>query len=266
MTAEPKEKNEVRNYEEPIYGGDVIDGVKSFFPGLVEEHHTRTEELRRKRESELSALSKDERYSEDYTKIESQKIKSDYNALIEAEEVNHRARIQNSLSELRAEEEKIIYADDEEEGAFRNLLIEAKTSIRDAVLTDDKVSRKLALETAVNLRKIAQIEEQRELTEQIRHYPLEAIEKYKTALAENNTRLINYFESVWPTVKLKTNPLAVGDMEKDSASMQVIEDKFTKLRNARLKKLSDRLRPVTQKKNALQLYLNNLELAKSMRR
>ena len=66
---------------------------------------------------------------------------------------------------MRAEEEKIIYADDEEEGAFRNLLIEAKTSIRDAVLTDDRVSRKLALETAVNLRKIAQIEEQRELTE-----------------------------------------------------------------------------------------------------
>ena len=112
MTAEPKEKNEVRNYEEPIYGGDVIDGVKSFFPGLVEEHHTRTEELRRKRESELSALSKDERYSEDYTKIESKKIKSDYTALIESEEAKHRAVIQNSLSELRAEEEKIIYADD----------------------------------------------------------------------------------------------------------------------------------------------------------
>ena len=134
------------------------------------------------------------------------------------------------------------------------------------MLTDDKVSRKLALETAMNLRKIAQIEEQRELTKQIRHYPLEAIEKYKTALAENNTRLINYFESVWPTVKLKSNPLAVGDMEKDSASMQVIENKFRKLRDARLKKLSDRLGPVTRKKNALQVYLNNLELANSMKR
>ena len=266
MTTEPKEKMEVRNHEEPIYGGDVISGVKSFFPGLVEEHHARTEELRSKRENELTALSKDERYSDDYRKIESQKIKSDYSVLIETEEANHRATIQNTLSGLRAEEENIIYADDEEEGAFRNLLKEANTSIMDAVLTDDRVSRKLALETAVNLRKIAQIEEQRELTKQIRHYPLEAIEKYKIALAENNTRLINYFESVWPTVKLKSNPLAVGDMEKDSASMQVIEESFTKLRNARLKKLSDRLSPVTQKKNTLQLYLNNLELAKAMRR
>lgn len=266
MTTEPKEKIEVSKYEEPIYGGDVISGVKSLFPGLVENHHARTEELRLKRESELSALSKDERYSEEYTKIESEKIKSDFNSLFEAEEAKHLAQIQNSLKELRAEEQSVIYADDEEEGAYQNLLKEAKTSIRDAVLTDDKVSRKLALETAMNLRKIAQIEEQRELTKQIRHYPLEALEKYKTALAENNTRLINYFESVWPTVNVKTNPLAVGDREKDSASMQVIEESFNKLRDARLKKLSDRLGPVTQKKNALQLYLNNLELALSMRR
>ena len=266
MTTEPKEKIEVSLQEEPIYGGDIISGVKSLFPGLLEEHQKRTEELRLERDSDLSALSKDERYSEDYRKIESRKIKSDYNSLIEAEKAKHRAAIQNSLTALRAEEQSIIYADDEEEGAYRNLLKEAQTSIRDAVLTDDKVSRKLALETAMNLRKIAQIEEQREVTKQIRHYPLEAIEKYKTALAENNTRLINYFESVWPTVKLKSNPLAVGDMEKDSASMQVIEDKFRKLRDARLKKLSDRLEPVTRKKNALQVYLNNLELANSMRR
>lgn len=266
MTTEPKEKIGVTGQEEPIYGGDVISGVKSLFPGLVEEHHARTEELRVKRENELSALSKDERYSEEYTKIESEKIKSDFNALVEAEETKHRTLVQYNLTELRAEEQSVIYADDEEEGAYQNLLKEAKTSIRDAVLTDDKVSRKLALETAMNLRKIAQIEEQRELTKQIRHYPLEALEKYKTALVENNTRLINYFESVWPTVKVKTNPLAVGDMEKDSASMQVIESDFTKLRNARLKKLSDRLGPVTRKKNALQLYLNNLELARSMRR
>ncbi|MCH7496005.1 MAG: hypothetical protein IH825_07955 [Candidatus Marinimicrobia bacterium] len=266
MTAKPKEKIEVRNNHEPIYGGDVISGVKSLFPGLVEEHQTRTEELRHNRENELSALSKDERYSDDYQKVESERIKSDFNALIEAEGANHRARLQNSLKELRAEERSIIYADDEEEGAFRNLLKEAKTSIRDAVLTDDKVSRKLALETAVNMRKIAQIEEQRELTKQIRHYPLEALERYKTALAENNTRLINYFESVWPTVKVKTNPLAVGDMEKDNASMQVIEERFATLRDQRLKKLSDRLGPVTQKKNALQVYLNNLELADAMRR
>ena len=65
MATEPKEKIEVSKHEEPIYGGDVIDGVKNLFPGLVEEHHTRTEELRSKRASELSALSKDERYSED---------------------------------------------------------------------------------------------------------------------------------------------------------------------------------------------------------
>ncbi|MCH7886622.1 MAG: hypothetical protein IIA58_01500 [Candidatus Marinimicrobia bacterium] len=266
MTTEPKEKIGVTDQEEPIYGGDVISGVKSLFPGLVEEHHARTEELRVKRENELSALGKDERYSEEYTKMESEKIKSGFNSLFEAEEAKHLAQIQNSLRELRAEEQSVIYADDEEEGAYQKLLKEAKTSIRDAVLTDDKVSRKLALETAMNLRKIAQIEEQRELTKQIRHYPLEALETYKTALAENNTRLINYFESVWPTVKVKTNPLAVGDMEKDSASMQVIESDFTKLRDARLKKLSDRLGPVTQKKNALQLYLNNLELARSMRR
>ena len=266
MTAKPKEKIEVRNNDEPIYGGDVISGVKSLFPGLVEEHQARTEELRHKRENELSDLSKDERYSDDYLKIESEKIKSDFNALIEAEEVKHRTLLENNIKQLRTEERSVIYADDAEEGAYQNLLKEAKTSIRDAVLTDDKVSRKLALETAMNLRKIAQIEEQRELTKQIRHYPLEALEKYKTALAENNTRLINYFESVWPTVKVKTNPLAVGDMEKDSASMQVIEDNFTKLRDARLKKLSDRLGPLNQKKNALQLYINNLELAYAMRR
>ena len=266
MTAEPKEKIEVRQSDEPIYGGDVIDGVKSFFPGFVEEHHARKEEMMLKRENELSALSKDERYSDEYQKIESEKIKSEYNALIEAEEIKHLATIHNTLTQLCAEEQSVIYADDEEEGAFQELLKEAKTSIRDAVLTDDRVSRKLALETAMNLRKIAQIEERRELRKQIRHYPLEALEKYKTALAENNTRLINYFESVWPTVKLKSNPLAVGDMEKDNASMQVIEESFTKLRNARLKKLSDRLGPVTQKKNAMQIYLNNLELAKAMRR
>ena len=266
MTTEPKEKIEVTEHEEPIYGGDVISGVKSLFPGLVEEHHARTEELRLKREGELSSLRKDERYSDDYQKIESDKIKSDYNSLLEAEEAKHRAQIQNTLTELQAEVQSVIYADDEEEGAYQNLLKEAKTSIRDAVLTDDKISRKLALETAMNLRKIAQIEEQRELTKQIRHYPLEALEQYEAALAENNTRLINYFESVWPTVKVKTNPLAVGDMEKDNASMQVIEENFSKLRDARLKKLSGRLGPVTQKKNALQLYLNNLELAKSMRR
>ncbi len=266
MTTEPKEKIEVRKQDEPIYGEDVISGVKSLFPGLVEEHHARTEELRLKRESELSALSKDERYSDDYRKEESRQIKSDFNSRFEAEEAKHRTHVQNSLFELRAEEESIIYANDEEEGAFQNLLKEAKTSIRDAVLTDDRVSRKLALETAVNLRKIAQIEEQRELTKQIRHYPLEALEKYKTALAKNNTRLINYFESVWPTVKLKTNPLAVGDMAKDNASMQIIEESFKKLRNVRLKKLSEKLGPVTQKKNALQMYLNNLELAKAMRR
>ena len=122
MTAKPKEKIEVRNNHEPIYGGDVISGVKSLFPGLVEEHQTRTEELRHKRENELSALSKDERYSDDYLKIESEKIKSDFNALIEAEEVKHRTLLQNSITQLRAEERSVIHADDEEEGAYQNLL------------------------------------------------------------------------------------------------------------------------------------------------
>ena len=186
--------------------------------------------------------------------------------MIRKEESAHRSDIHNRIAESASEEQGIIYADDEEEASYRTLVNEAKNSIRDAVLTDDKISRKLALETAVNLRKIAQIEEQRELTKLIRHYPLEALEQYKSALSENKTRIINYFESVWPTVKAKTNPLAVGDMEKDSASMQTIEESFEKLRSMRLKNLKEKLGPVSTQKNALQMYLNDLELAESMRR
>ncbi len=118
----------------------------------------------------------------------------------------------------------------------------------------------------MNLRKIAQIEEQRELTKLIRHYPLEALDKYRKSLAENNTRLINYFESVWPTVKEKSNPLAVGDRKKDAAAMLGIEKNFEKLRDDRRNKLNDRLGPVRTQRNLLQLYLNDLELAAVMRK
>ena len=266
MAKKPEEKNEVVRIEEPVYGGDVISSVKKLLPGLVEEHHSKLEELRAKRDGEIESLDRDERYSSEFIKAETSRIKAEYNDLIRKEESAHRSDIHNRIAESASEEQGIIYADDEEEASYRTLVNEAKNSIRDAVLTDDKISRKLALETAVNLRKIAQIEEQRELTKLIRHYPLEALEQYKSALSENKTRIINYFESVWPTVKAKTNPLAVGDLEKDSASMQTIEESFEKLRSTRLKNLKDKLGPVSTQKNALQMYLNDLELAESMRR
>ena len=266
MAKKPEEKNEVVRIEEPVYGGDVISSVKKLLPGLLEEHHGKLEEFRAKRDGEIESLGSDERYSSGYVKEETSRIKAEYTDLIRQEESAHRADIHNRIAESITEEQSIIYADDEEEASHRTLVSEAKNSIRDAVLTEDRINRKLALETALNLRKIAQIEEQRELTKLIRHYPLEALEQYRSALSENKTRIINYFESVWPTVKAKTNPLAVGDMEKDSASMMTIEKNFEKLRSTRLKSLKDKLGPVSAQKNALQMYLNDLELAESMRR
>ena len=266
MAKKPEEKNEVVRIEEPVYGGDVISSVKKLLPGLLEEHHGKLKEFRTKRDGEIESLDTDERYSSGYVKEQTSRIKSEYTDLIRQEESAHRADIHNRIAESITEEQSIIYADDEEEASHRTLISEAKNSIRDAVLSEDRINRKLALETALNLRKIAQIEEQRELTKLIRHYPLEALEQYKSALSENKTRIINYFESVWPTVKTKTNPLAVGDMEKDSASMMTIEKNFEKLRSTRLKSLKDKLGPVSAQKNALQMYLNDLELAERMRR
>lgn len=282
MTAQPEEKMEViENIKEevaeesavaadsnmnPIYGTDVISSLKELFPGFVEEHNMKVEKLRLQRDTELDQIQDDERYSEEFIKNESEKIGREYDSLLQTADSNHSAAIQNRIAGLESEEESIIYADDEEEVSYRSLVSEAKNGINDAVLSDDKVSRKLALETAVNLRKIAQIEEQRELTKLIRHYPLEALDKYRKSLSENNTRLINYFESVWPTVKEKSNPLAVGDREKDAAAMMGIEETFEKLRDDRRNKLNDRLGPVRTQRNLLQLYLNDLELAAVMRK
>ena len=281
MTAKPEEKNEViesiKDTEEenknssdsvthPIYGTDVISSLKEQFPGLVEEYNAKIEKLRFERNNDLDKIQDDERYSEEFIKTEAEKIRQEYDSLLQIAESNHRADIYNRIAHAESEEESIIYSDDEEEVSYRSLLSEAKNGINDAVLSDDKVSRKLALETAVNLRKIAQIEEQRELTKLIRHYPLEALDKYRKSLSENNIRLINYFESVWPTVKEKSNPLAVGDREKDAAAMMGIEKNFEKLRDNRRQKLNGRLGPVRTQRNLLQLYLNDLELAAVMRK
>ena len=86
MAKKPEEKNEVVRIEEPVYGGDVISSVKKLLPGLLEEHHSKLEEFRAKRDGEIESLGSDERYSFGYVKEETSRIKAEYTDLIRQEE------------------------------------------------------------------------------------------------------------------------------------------------------------------------------------
>ena len=86
----------------------LTSSLKEQVPGLVEEYNAKIEKRRFERNNDLEEIQDDERYSEEFIKTDSEKIRQEYDSLLKIAESNHRADIHNRVAQMESEEESII--------------------------------------------------------------------------------------------------------------------------------------------------------------
>lgn len=236
------EENAIRA---PLYSADVINNVKSRFPNLIEDSHNKINEMTEARENLIEAVRKSEDHSESFKKENIRILQSEQNEKIEEERKSHRIDVNNRIGNLEYEIDRVTYADDKEELSQRLLVKNAREEIHTSVSVAQKVDRQIALESNIYLRKMSQSIEETDISKSIRLYPQEALKVYEKALSETNTRMINFFEKAWVSIN---NKKYLADMEDH------FEAEFTRLKDARIATLSEKLTPLNIDLSILTMY------------